>query len=378
MKGNRFSIYRFRGIFIKELFELKNDVLTVIIITCIPILQVFLFGITFNSDPKYLSTAIVAADHSNFVRTLVKGLENTQYFKITHADASEAQAHKLLDDGKINFILNIPPNFTYELLKGNHPEVLLEANGTNPIAIRNAVSAAKELTKSVFNYDSLSVRLPKNSPEPFTINVQPRYNPGGISQRFTVPGFISVSFALLMTFVTAISITREYEHCTIERLLMTPVKPLEIIFGKLMPFLILGYLQFTILYILSITYFNLPSNGEIGLLYLGFLPFSLGHLGVGLLISSIARSQFQAMQLTNIYFLPNIVFSGFLMPFEGMPIWAQWIGEILPTTHFLRILIRVMLAGVGIEAIWQDLVAMVIFAVIVLGAAAKLYRSTLD
>lgn len=376
--NSRISMERFIGIFFKEVYQLRHDYVTLIIMTLIPIVQVLLFSFTFNSDPKNISTVIVSADQSSYVRTLIKGLENTAYFKIVDSFVTEEQAHKLLYQGKIYFIVNIPPNFTYDLVRGNRPTVLLEANASNPLTVNNAINAARELSRTVYNYDSQFINLPQATPGPFVLNVEPRFNPGNISQRFTVTGFMAISLTLLLTFAMANSITREYELNTVERLLMTPVNALELMFAKLTPFLVLGYIQFTILLSIAYFLFNVPMRGDIGLLYLSFLPFAVGHLGVGLFISSLARNQFQALQFTNIYILPNMVFSGFLLPFEGMPLWAQWVGTILPTTHFIRIMLRVNLAGVGLESIWQDLFAMIAFAIVILTLATRTYRSTLD
>jgi ABC-2 type transport system permease protein len=345
----------------------------------IPIMQMVLFGFAINSDPKYLPTAVLSADQSVFSRTLVAAMQNSDYFRIVRMPESEAQAQELIARGEVQFVVDIPWDFSRRLLRGERPAVLLTADATDPSATSNAVSAFRVLAESALARDLdgplAHLRRERASLE---VIVHPRYNPEGITQYNIVPGLMGVVLTMTLVIITSLAITREHERGTMENLLSTPVRPLEVMVGKIIPFILVGYVQVTVILLAARYLFQVPLTGSLPLLLLASLPFIAANLGVGITFSTLARNQLQAMQMAFFFFLPSILLSGFMFPFRGMPRWAQFVGEVLPLTHYLRIVRGILLKGNGLSEIAPELWPIALFLIASLSLGLKRYRRTLE
>lgn len=367
------------GIMVKEFIEMRRDKATFGMILFIPLLQLILFGFAINNNPRHLPTAIVNNDPSPLTRRILSGMENSTYFKFVSPFLSEDEAHRLLKQGKVQFVVNFPPNFSHDLAKGLRPVLLLEADATDPAATSRAVNVFVELASLVLKKEltgplaGLSPKLPPYQPQVHTI-----YNPLAITAYNIVPGLLGVVMTMTLVVVTALVITREYELGTMENLLATPVRPLEVMIGKLLPYIIVGYLQALIILILARILFGVPMEGSILLLMVCCLPFIFANLVMGLTFSTMASTQLQAAQSAMFFFLPSILLSGFMFPFQGMPEWAQWIGSILPLTHFLIIVRGILLKGNGFWDVWQETIPIMLFALVMMAIGYKRYRRTLD
>lgn len=374
-----FSFGRLFAILQKEFFQMRRDRISIGMILIIPLMQLILFGFAINTNPKQLPTALLVSDQSAFTRTIVQALQHTDYFKIVAEPNSARIAEKMMEQGKILFIITIPSDFTYRLLRNHHPQLLIEADATDSVAVSSAISALNGLTPTIFDH-LLKGSVADLSPEKPAVNyvVHSKYNPEAITQYNIVPGLLGVVLTMTLVMVTCMAITRERERGTMESLLATPVQPLEVIIGKIIPYIIVGYIQALLILFFSHYLFHIPIHGNIFLLLVAILPFIAANLAVGLTFSSIAKNQLQAMQMAFFFFLPSILLSGFMFPFYGMPQWAQYIGRILPLTYFLRIVRGVVLKGSTIEIIWPNVWPICIFMLIVIVIALKRYRRTLD
>ncbi|MEN3292397.1 MAG: type transport system permease protein [Burkholderiales bacterium] len=370
---------RFLAILIKEFRQLRRDRLTFAMMIGVPVLQLVLFGFAINTDPKRLPMAIVVADESEFSRSLVAGLENSSYFRVTQRPRSEAEGNRLLAEGSVQFLLVVPPYFSRQLLRGEHPAVLLAADATDPAASGNALAALNAIGRQVLAHDltgPLQALQPADAP--FEIRVQRRYNPEAISRYNIVPGLIGVILTMTMVMMTSLAMTRERERGTMENLLATPVRPLEVMVGKIVPYILIGYVQVTVILLAARLLFDVPMVGSLALLSAALVVFMAANLAVGFTFSTIAKNQLQAMQLTFFFFLPSILLSGFMFPFRGMPGWAQTLGEVLPLTHFLRIVRGIMLKGNGIAESISEVWPIAAFMLVAGAVALKRYRQTLD
>ena len=367
---------RFLAILIKEFRQIRRDRLTFAMMVVVPIVQLVLFGYAINTDPKHLPLAVVEADHSEFSRSLVTSLENSQYFRVTARPHSEAEGDRLLDEGRVQFLLVIPPDFSRRLLRGEQPTVLLAADATDPAASSNALAILHQISRQVAVRDLRSAAQAEG--DPFDIRTQRRYNPEGISRYNIVPGLIGVILTMTMVMMTSLAMTRERERGTMENLLATPVKPLEVMVGKIAPYILIGYVQVTVVLLAARLLFDIPMVGSLALLSFALITFIAANLAVGFTFSTVARNQLQAMQLTFFFFLPSILLSGFMFPFRGMPVWAQTIGELLPLTHFLRIVRGILLKGNGAAEIWPNVWPIGVFMLVAGAVALKRYRQTLD
>ncbi len=374
-----FSATRWWSVVRKEFLQLRRDRITFAMIVGIPIIQLTLFGYAINSDPKHLLTGLLVQDHSEFTRTLVEGMKASSYFDIHGELPDEQTAHELLAQGKLQFVLNIPPDFTRRLLRGERPSVLLEADATDPSATGNAIAAARELPRSVATKDLKGplASLAGGSP-PFDVTLHRLYNPEGITQYNIVPGLMGVILSMTLVMMTGLAITRERERGTMENLLAMPVRPLEVMSGKIIPYIFIGLIQITIIILASRFMFSVPFHGNPFTLYGAALCFIAANLTVGISLSSLAQNQLQAMQLTMFYFLPNILLSGFMFPFQGMPSWARALGEVLPLTHFNRLVRGILLKGNSWPDLWTDIWPVALFTVLVMVLAVRFYRKTLD
>ena len=367
---------RLLAIIRKEVCQIKRDKLTLGMILGIPLMQLILFGLAINLNPKHLPTVLINADQSPKVRTLVSAIEMTRYFNFLSRSITMPEANKQLAEGKLQFIIQIPANFTRDLIRGDHPQILLVADATNPSAVGNAVNALSILSQKVFKSEpNISV-----SPSEFSVIVHNKYNPEINTQYNIVPGLLGIILTMTMTMamVTELAITREREKGTMEALLATPVRPIEVIVGKIIPYIFVGYLQVFTILLFAIFAFDVPMNGSLLLLLILTLPFIAANLMVGITFSTIAQSQLQAMQMTFFFFLPSVLLSGFMFPFYGMPVWAQYIGNVLPVTHYLSIVKGIMIKGNGLSLLWGDIWALCIFVFVVGIIAIKRYRTYLS
>lgn len=378
MKAPWIVWHRLWAMICKEFIQMKRDKGTFAMIIGIPLMQVILFGYAINNDPKHLSTVLVSADHSEFTRRFVQGLENTGYFRIKKS-VSEKEAARMLQVGSTQFVLNIPSDFTRNLIRGQRPSLLLESDATDPVSSGNAIGAAEIYAQNAFRKElngSLNYLQPEK--RPFELRVHPKYNSAGITQYNIVPGLLGVVLTMTMVMITAIAITRERERGTMEHLLATPVEPLEVMLGKVTPYVIVGYIQVLLILIAAALLFNVPMRGSNLILLFCALPFIVANLAVGVTFSTIAENQLQSIQMTTFFFLPSLLLSGFMFPFYGMPEWAQWLGSALPLTHFLRITRGILLKGNSWLEIWPDLWPIFIFLIVVLVFGVKRYKRTLD
>lgn len=374
-----FSWLRLKAIIIKEFNQIKRDYTTFAIIIAIPIIQLILFGYAINVDPKHLPLAILSHDYSDFTRTYIKGLENTEYFSVVHLPQTESEAEYLIAAGKAQFILNIPSDFSRKLVRGESPTVLLEADASDSAAIRSALLAVNELSQSIFT-SQLKGKLSylAHTPPRVQFVTHVRYNPNNITQYTIVPGLLGVILTMTLVMVTAMAITREREQSTMESLLATPARPLEVIIGKSIPYIIVGYLQSFLIISIAYFLFHIPITGSLLLLLVLTFPFIFANLLVGICFSTLADTQLQASQMSAFFFLPSILLSGFAFPFRGMPDWAQWIGNILPLTHYVNITRGILLKGNGFVEVLDEIGPILLFMAVVMVVAVTRYRGTLD
>jgi len=374
------SLSRIVAILSKEFIQLVRDRLTYAMIIGIPVIQLLLFGYAINSDPKHLPTAVLVQDNGQFSRSVIGALERSNYFDIRYSARSPAEMDRLVERGSVQFAVTIPGDFTRRVVRKDNPQILVEADASDPAATGGAVAALLQLPSYALMHDLKGpVAMPvKDNGQPFQVVVQRRYNPESITSYNIVPGLVATILTMTLVMMTSLAMTRETERGTMEMLLSTPVRPLEVMVGKLTPYVVVGILQAAIIMTLARLLFGVPVEGGWAALGLGMLLFIVGSLSLGFLISTLARNQLQAMQMSFFYFLPSILLSGFLFPFRGMPMWAQWIGTALPVTHMLRVVRGSMLKGVGIAEALPSLGALALFVAIVAGIAVKEYRTTLD
>ena len=376
---SRFSFARMAAIFVKEFQQILRDRLTFAMAVVIPILQLVLFGYAINSDPRQLPTAVVAADQGPLVRSLVAALQNTGYFRVVRTGGSQTQADAAMARGEVQFIVVVPPDFERTLLRGQRPVLFVAADATDPAAAGNAIAALNALAAQALAHDLTGALRPlADAPPPYELRVHRRYNPEGLSRVNIVPGLIGTILTMTMIMFTALAMTRERERGTMENLLATPVRPAEVMAGKILPYVVIGYLQLVVILGAAWLLFRVPMLGSRPLLGAMIGVFIVANLAVGFSFSTLARNQLQAVQMTLFFFLPSILLSGFMFPFRGMPRWAQAIGEVLPLTHFLRIVRGIMLKGSTLTELLPELGALLAFTALVSALALLRYRQTLD
>jgi ABC-2 type transport system permease protein len=374
-----FSLHRTYAVFIKEFQQMLRDRLTFAMAFGVPILQLVLFGYAINTDPKGLPTAIVSADNSVMTRSIVSAMQNTGYFRVTHDVASEREAEALIASGRVQFMVAIPPDFSRRVLRGERPAILVAADATDPSASGNAVAALGQIASQALARDLVGpLRSLNATAAPFEIRVHRRYNPEGLSRYNIVPGLIGTILTMTLVMLTGLAMTRERERGTMENLLATPVKPFEVMLGKILPYVLIGYIQLGVILAAAALLFDVPMQGSFLLLMAMIGVFMLANLAVGFTFSTLAKNQLQAMQMTFFFFLPSMLLSGFMFPFRGMPEWAQAIGEMLPLTHFLRIVRGIMLKGNDAAQVLSELWPMLAFLLVAGVVALKRYKQTLD
>ena len=375
----RFSGARTLAVFIKEFQQMLRDRLTFAMAIGVPVLQLVLFGYAINTDPKGLPTAVVAYDNGPMARSILAAMQNTGYFHVVHQSASEHEAEALLENGQVQFMLVIAPDFSRRLVRGERPALLVAADATDPAASGNAIAALGTIARQALAHD-LRGPLAHLQPgsDPFEIRVHRRYNPEGLSRYNIVPGLIGTILTMTMVMLTGLAMTRERERGTMENLLATPVRPAEVMVGKILPYVVIGYIQLAVIFAAAALLFEVPQLGSFTLLMAMIGVFMLANLAVGFTFSTLAANQLQAMQMTFFFFLPSMLLSGFMFPFRGMPVWAQWLGEVLPLTHFLRIVRGIMLKGNNLAQVLPELWPMLAFLLAAGVLAMSRYRQTLD
>ncbi len=373
-----FSLLRLGAMLMKEFNHMRRDRATLGMMMGVPLIQLVLFGFAINTDPKALPTAIYSAESTVYTRAFTSALVNTGYFKVV-VEADGADVDRMLTRGQVQFSVTIPPNFSRDLVLGNRPEILVEADATDPVATGSAISALQQLKLSALERDLAGIDVtPAPAPPPFDVVVHRRYNPENITQYNIVPGLMGVVLTMTLVMITGLAVTRERELGTMENLLAMPVRPSEVMLGKITPYVIVGYVQASIILAAAVLLFNVPFEGSILLLSGATILFMIANLAVGFTFSTIAQNQLQAVQMTFFFFLPSLLLSGFMFPFRGMPVWAQTIGEALPLTHFLRIARGILLKGSEFRDILPDLFGISAFVVVAAMIALMRYRQTLD
>lgn len=375
----QFSLARLVAMLVKEFTQMRRDKLTFGMMLGIPLMQLILFGFVINADPKHLATAVLLADQGPQGRTLLHAIRNSGYFDFVKVLQTEMEAEEALARGEVQFVINIPAGFSRDLLRGDRPAILVEADATDPAATGNALGALRVLVRDALQHDLKGpLAALAGADGPIELRIHPRYNPEAITQYNIIPGLMGVILTMTMIMITGLAITRERERGTMENLLSMPTRPLEVLAGKIIPYILVGYIQVGVILVAGYFLFGVPITGNVPLLLLAAFVFIVANLAMGITFSTIASNQLQAMQMAFFVFLPSILLSGFMFPFRGMPVWAQYLGEILPITHFLRIVRGIMLKGNGYAEVIHDLWPIALFGLVALFIAVKRYRRTLD
>ncbi|THD71765.1 ABC transporter permease [Thalassobius vesicularis] len=374
-----FSLTRLLTLLRKEMIQMRRDRITFAMMLGVPLMQLMLFGFAINTDPKGLPSALVAPTQDRFSRAIVSALELTGYYRFTSAGVSAAEAEALLARGDVSFVVTVPSDFGRRVLRGDAPTLLIEADATDPSVASGAISTLSTVAAQALQRElGTQAEAAAQAAQSLQVVVHRRYNPEGITQYNIVPGLLGVILQLTMVMMTAMALTREIERGTMENLLSMPATPLEIMLGKLLPYVAVSAVQVLVVLGAAQVVFGVPFVGSLHLLLGGILLFVLALLVLGYLISTVARTQMQAMQLTFFFFLPSLLISGFMFPYRGMPGWAQILGEVFPLTHFLRFIRAVMLKGAGIEAVSGSLLALVLTVLVLSLIALLRFRRTLD
>ena len=373
------SLGRLMAIIRKETIQMRRDRVTFAMMLAVPLMQLLLFGFAINTDPKALPAALVTTSQDHFTRAMVSAMELTGYYRFDHVVQSAAEADALIKAGTVSFVVTIPSDFSRRVLRGDNPQILIEADATDPSVASGAISTLGTVAaQALLRERGAELAVDQASENALKVVVHKLYNPEGISQYNIVPGLLGVILQLTMVMMTAMALTREIERGTMENLLAMPVTPMEIMLGKVLPYLAVGAVQVAVVLAAARVLFSVPFVGSLTLLLTGTLIFVLSLVLLGYTFSTLARTQMQAMQLTFFFFLPSLLLSGFMFPYRGMPGWAQALGEILPLTHFLRVIRAVMLKGADARIIADELLALGLFVVIFAGLALLRFRRTLD
>jgi ABC-2 type transport system permease protein len=374
-----FSFGRFAAVLVKEFIQMRRDRVTFAMMIGLPIMQLFLFGFAINSDPKHLPAMIEMNDSSPIARSILMGMQTSDYFKFVGIVDGEAEGDRALRDGTANFVVVIPPNFERDVVRGQHPEILISADASDPTAVSGAVGAMSGIVQVAINQTMTGpMQAAAGEPQPFSLIVHRQFNPEGDTSTNIVPGLLAIILSMTMVLITAVAIVRESEKGTMETLISTPVKPAEVMMGKILPYVLVGYVQTIVFLIAARLIFFVPFEGSALAFFLGFNLYIVVNLALGFLISTVARNQMQAMQISFFTILPTVLLSGFMFPFAGMPGWAQALGTAIPATHFLRITRKVMLKGAEIADISSDMLAIGIIMAVIFLIALMRYRQTLD
>jgi len=366
---------RIAAMVVKEFLQLRRDRVTLATMIAVPVVQLALYGYAIDTNPKYLPTAVLLQETSDVGRSVVAALQNTKYFKVTRQVDDVAALDRLLASGDIMFAVEIPAGFERDLRRGDHPALLVAADATDPVAVASAFSALHDVVQTALQNDNA---IPEAVEAAFEIREHRRYNPAGTTQLNIVPGLLGTILTMTMLIFTGLSLTREAERGTMESLLAMPIAPYEIMLGKILPYVLVGFAQATLVLGAAVVLFGVPVAGSVALLAVLTILFITTNLSIGYTFSTFAKSQLQSCQMVMMFFLPNILLSGFMFPFAGMPRWAQWISETFPLTHYLRIVRAIMLKGstladLQVEACWLAILMLAAMAI-----AVTRFRRTLD
>ena len=367
--------WRSYAMLVKEFIQLRRDRVSFAMIVMLPVMQLVLFGFAINTTPRHLPTAVLLQEDSDLARSVLKAMENTGYFRFTHEVHSVAEFDDLLQSGKALFGVEIPRGFERAVRRGDRPALLVAADATDPVAAGSALGALGAIVQTALQHD-LHAGDPASTP--FEIRAHARYNPAASSRLNIVPGLVGTILTMTMLIFTALSVTREIERGTMESLLSMPIKPVEIMFGKIIPYVLVGFIQATLIVGIGVLLFGVPILGSLFTLALLSTLFITTNLAIGYTFSTIVQNQLQAMQLSMMFFLPSILLSGFMFPFAGMPQWAQYIGEGLPLTHYVRIVRAIMLKGATIQNLQYDTAALIVLMLLAMTIAVTRFRRTLD
>ncbi|MEX0591596.1 MAG: ABC transporter permease [Xanthobacteraceae bacterium] len=366
---------RTRAMVIKEFIQLRRDRVSFAMIIMVPLMQLILFGYAINTTPRYLPTAVLLQERNDVGRSILRALENTRYFRVTHQVENEKEFDRLLASGTVLFAIEIPAGFERAVRRGDRPALLVAADATDPVAAGSALGALNQVVLTALQHERA---IPDSGAPPFEIRSHARYNPAGDSSLNIVPGLVGTILTMTMLIFTALSVTRELERGTMESLLAMPITPIEIMLGKIVPYIMVGFIQAALIVGVGILLFGVPVVGSLTLLAILSTLFIATNLSIGYTFSTVAQNQLQAVQMSIMFFLPNILLSGFMFPFAGMPVWAQWIGEALPLTHYLRIVRAIMLKGATMAELQYDTAAMFGLMLIAMAIAVTRFRRTLD
>ncbi|RWE71079.1 ABC transporter permease [Mesorhizobium sp.] len=374
-----FSFARLGALLIKEFIQMRRDRITFAMMLGVPLMQLVLFGFAINNDPKSLPAVLVATSSDPYTRAMVSALQTTGYYRFDHVAQSAEEAEFLMARGDVSFVVTIPADFARRVERGDNPQILIEADATDPSVASGAISTLSTVAgQALLRAQGTQDAAREAARGQLDVVVHRRYNPEGVSQYNIVPGLLGVILQMTMVMMTAMALTRETERGTMENLLAMPSSPLEIMLGKVLPYLVVGAVQVVVVLVAAKLLFGIPFVGSLTLLLSSVLVFVLSLVLLGYTISTMARSQMQAMQLTFFFFLPSLLLSGFMFPYRGMPGWAQSLGEIFPLTHFLRITRAVMLKGAELPAVATEIGWLAVFVALFAGFALVRFRRTLD
>ncbi len=377
--GFGFSLARLGAILTKEFVQMRRDRITFAMMLGVPIMQLVLFGFAINNDPKGLPSALLALGNDHYTRAIVTALETTGYYRFVERPTSEREADHLLESGRVAFVVTLPSDLATRVDRGDRPTILIDADATDPAVASGAIGTLGTVARNALSREKgEEASISAEEDRRLAVVVHRRYNPEGVSQYNVVPGLLGVILQMTMVMMTSMALTRETERGTMENLLAMPATPIEIMLGKVLPYLAVGAVQVAVVLTTAKFLFHVPFVGALSLLLFAVLTFVLALVLLGYFISTFARTQMQAMQLTFFFFLPSIMLSGFMFPFSGMPTWARWIGEIFPLTHFLRVVRAVMLKGAALPAIAWEMGVMAGFILFFAGIALARFRQTLD
>jgi ABC-2 type transport system permease protein len=366
---------RTRAMMIKEFIQLRRDRVSFAMIVMIPLMQLVLFGYAINTTPRDLPTAVLLQETSDLGRSIIAALENTRYFRVTHRLSTVDEFDAVIRSGQVLFAVEIPAGFERAVRRGERPALLVAADATDPVAAGSALSALGQVARTALLHERA---MPESEGPPFEVRTHARYNPSANSSLNIVPGLVGTILTMTMLIFTALSVTREIERGTMESLLAMPITPIEIMLGKIVPYIMVGFVQAALIVGLGIVLFGVPVIGSLTLLAVLSTLFIAANLSIGYTFSTVAQNQLQAVQMSLMFFLPNILLSGFMFPFAGMPVWAQWIGEALPLTHYLRIVRAITLKGATFADLHYDAIALFVLMLIAMSIAVRRFRRTLD
>lgn len=375
----RFSLSRFVAVLWKEFIQMRRDRVTFGMMIGLPIIQLMLFGFAINADPRHLPTLVEVNDDGPLTRALLAGMDTSGYFDFIGQVRGPDAGEEALRRGEANFVVVIPADFERDVVRGLRPNLLIAADASDPSAVSGAAAAMSGIVNGAIAQTLTGPLSPAaGAPLPFEVIVHRQYNPEGKTSTNIVPGLLAIILSMTMVMITAVAIVKERERGTMEMLISTPVTPLEVMLGKILPYVFVGYVQTAVFLVAAFAVFQVPFTGTFTAFFFGFNLFVLGNLALGFLISTVAKNQMQAMQLSFFTILPSILLSGFMFPFAGMPGWAQAIGTGVPATHFIRLIRKVMLKGAGTFDVTSELTALGVIVLVITIVAMLRYRQTLD